>query len=446
MVFLWIRIKVVVFFMYSLACYFLFPNATSKFYFSGKSLLGKSFRIPRKDDQSLFFFLVVLKKIFFISKSQNQLEFFENSNDAHSIIFDADIHAVNTRLSYIQHFTQITPKGLLAKEHLSALKVHKAQLIGDFLQVCFLWPWLFVLAVIKKNKRAIMAQIILESIECVRLLSFCRKNTIQKIFYFSIYDKDSNITALLLQKQGIYVYKIPSEVPLGIWNQTIITDTLCICNAYQYDELKVFKKSLFYHNIEKWGPELMLQHAHIYVHNKVQTPKNTIGFYSTASWVRELQGHIDQGVQMEKNEHLVKQFLSEYLTLHPDITLYLFLHPKEKKYEMSTLTQNHYAKYFDMQKVTIANLQHPTASLFSMIDLAVAFNSTIIFERLYFGFKCLMLPLFNPNFPLKNTSMENICAINKEDFFHKLDKNLAYSTQEYFDQNMLQNYPYYASI
>ena len=58
--------------------------------------------------------------------------------------------------------------------------------------------------------------------------------------------------------------------------------------------------------------------------------------------------------------------------------------------------------------------------------------SSVIYERLYFGFKCLMMPFGEEGLAIPGKAMANICAINKDDFFAKIDEYKTLSTREYF--------------
>jgi len=438
-----IRLYVIYYILVSILSYF-FPLKKSKLYYSGKNLLSPSFRIKNRDRENIF-------SIFKITAStikayfSNRIYFHERNKYSNNLIYDGKLKNPKMRIDYVRYHSGNDVKGVLAKDTIIGyLGINT--LIGDSFQIMLLTLCLFPAYLLLVKKRGVIALAIKQSLEIHRLLKFCQKNTIKTIYFFCIYQNDSNITALLLQKFKISVIKIASEVPLVFWNKIIICDCLCICNAYQYDEIKYFNQSMFFRNTAFWGPESMLHIMSKYIDTNSQSTPNVIGFYSTGGWIRELEGEMDQGVNMIKNEHIVKKYIAAYLKHNTKkLKLIIFLHPNEKNKKYEVDVKKHYNIYFSNINYSYNKPTENTANSFEKTNLAIAFNSTIIYERLYFGFKCLLMPLHIENFPLENSTLKNICAFNKEEFFNKLEKNLNYTEEEYFKINKLENYTYHFS-
>lgn len=437
------RFYVVYFILKSIFSYWFQRSNHSPLYLAGKSLFQKSFRIPQKFDQSFYFFVVVMKQI--IRRYRCQEPHFISYSDSpycENLIYDLQLNSAPLRYDYTCYHSQLKIHGFLAKDSL----LNRSSIwtcLGDLVQGLLLFLILFPYSILFKNKRAISQQIIIESIEIYRLYKICSQKKVRRVFFFSIYEKDANISTLLMQHLGIEVYKIPSEVPLCFWNKIIVANVLCICNSYQYEEIDFYKSDMLFDKTEFWGPEMMLKVQKQYTQHPTHNPKLILGFYSTASWVRALHGHMDQGVNMQENEHLLKTYLKEYCSMRTDIELIVFLHPKEKKETILEHTKKHYQSYFEGINYKFAPFEKSTSELFANVNLAVAFNSTVIYERLYFGFKCLMMPLFTGEFPIKTSPLKNICAFSKYELIQKIDSNIALTPIQFFTQNHIENYPYY---
>ena len=90
-----------------------------------------------------------------------------------------------------------------------------------------------------------------------------------------------------------------------------------------------------------------MNYNHLY-NVDTKTISNTIGFYSTASWVRKREGHIDQGIDFLKFERKVLNCIKKYLLINNNIKLFIFLHPKEKKKQYLEKSTNYYKDIFDV--------------------------------------------------------------------------------------------------
>lgn len=405
-------------------------------YLSGVNLMKRSFRLSQADNKNTFIvlrkFLAVSKKLFLAKKSNLKL-----TRDA-DFIYDVDLPSREIRQKYLQHYTGSAPSNYVSKENLmNELSFPVGIFICIFNSILFI-P-LFLLTFFSKKKAAV-SLLFSEVTENAVLLYLVRKFKLKKCYFFSIYEKDANLAACLLMKEKTEVIKIPSEVPFYFFNRTIICDKLIICNAYQYDELKEYKDTLIYRETEFFGPERVTDFYTVYKDKSYTMARKTIGFYSTASWVREKEGHIDQGTSMVENEALLLGYLKKYLTQHPEYKLIIYAHPKEKSEKYLSETKIHYKELLGDVNFEFAEFSALSAASFFNAELAVAFNSTLVHERLYFGFKTLILPLNHPGFPVRNSSFNNICSYKEEELFLKMDKALQQSEDEFFEKNGLSNY------
>ena len=88
----------------------------------------------------------------------------------------------------------------------------------------------------------------------------------------------------------------------------------------------------------------------------------------------------------------------------------------------------------------MADFNKPSIEGFDEIKIGVSLYSTLMFERIYLGFKTILTPFDYDQFPIKQSSLNQICAHNIQQLYSKLDLNLKLTTAEFFENNNLQNY------
>jgi hypothetical protein len=404
---------------------------------SADSLLSTTFKIPEKNRYS------IVKAILYLLKSILKTQVMELPGKfSKTLIFDAADDSVDLRKKYVTYFSGHTEIGFVDYKHLicypSLLKKISWSLLF-FLSLIIIIP---CVCFANKKKRASISLLIEEVIVLSNLSSICFNCQIQKIYFFSIYEVYSNLFSEALMRNGIEIVKIPSEVPLALWNKKIVASTLVVCNAYQYEEIEAYKESMIFEKTEFWGPELILEVKDYYKNLENEndlSPEFGIGFYSTGGWLRKLLGHIDQGYSIEEKEMKVKLALKDYARKN-NIKLGIFLHPREKKKEFIEKTISHYKEIFEGVNYSFMPFDMPNNKLFNKVDLAIAFSSTIMFERLYCGYKCMFVPFGMEGFPLSNSPLKNVCIDSEEEFESKLSWLSELSVEDYFSKNKLEVY------
>jgi hypothetical protein len=406
------------------------------------NLFSPSFRISQTHRVKNTLVFSLFKKVCF-NRNKNAHHFVsESQTKSGKYIFDGSIDSYQERKEFCNFFLKEKIEGGIFKSTLCYLNNPLDYCLYFFYSIFFV-PILFFKTLFIKDK-APYALLVMEILESYQLLRICKKLKVKELYYFNIFEKDSNINALLLEKANIKVIKITSEVPLAIWNNRIIADKICLCSAYQFEEINYFKETMFFKEIEMWGPEKMMFVKNLYdMPLFIKSEQKTLGFYSTGAWLRKLNNDIDQGFNMTENEELLKVYLKEYCYLRPEVKLQIFLHPREKKSEVFDRTKEYYNETFKGITFDIINSTNSTSESFQLSDIAVAFNSTIMYERLYFGFKSILMPLSFKNFPIKNSSLSNICVYNKDELFSKLDNSFVMSPKKFFEFNRLEVYENY---
>ena len=405
-------------------------------YLSGINLSKRSFRLNQRDYRNPVIIFVAYVRCFKTLLSTKRVN--EALSSSGDFIYDLNPDSKQIRTEYIKHFTGKTIDNYVSKEFLVDEFGFLDKLIIFLAYSIVLMPY-FVFTLFSKNKAA-LSLFFMETIENAVLLNLVAKKKLSHCYFFSIYEKDSNLTAYFLMNAGVRVVKIPSEVPFYFFNTTILCDKLIMCNAYQFEEKEFYKETIVCEETEMWGPERVTDYYEIYKSNNFKIQRKAIAFYSTASWVREKEGHLDQGTEMVKNEKLLLSYLKKYLSKRKDVKLIIYAHPKEKSEKYLNETKQYYSTALSGVDFEYADFSTLSAASFYNAELAVAFNSTLIHERLYFGFKTLILPLNHPDFPIKNSSFNNICAYSEEELFLKMDKALNQSEGEFFETNGLANY------
>ena len=393
----------------------------------------KSFKFPEKYTNSR---LIVFK--YFITILKYKVNDLKTSYRNSNLILDAKSSSKEHRIKYLKHFTKINDFDFISYNELLFFK-------SNFQKFTFFihsLPMVILMFIVSQfyNNRSSFALTIEYAIILKNFFKIINSNSkLDTIYYFSIVERESNIFAYFFQRSKIKVVKVASDTPIGFWNQNILSNDLIVCNKYQYDEIEFFKRSI---NIDKaiyFGPELSLKYNNLYDSN-TRASNNTIGFYSTASWVRSAEGHIDQGIDFMESEKKVISCLKNILLKNKNLKLYIFLHPKEKNCNYLLKSFKYYKNLFE-ENIPYEIVESPKSSseLFHKVDLGVAFNSTILHERIYCGFKTLFYPN-NPNFPIKNSVISNICAKSDNHFESLIYDALETSTFDFFSNHNLSSF------
>ncbi|MFT4778429.1 MAG: hypothetical protein ACI923_000959, partial [Flavobacteriales bacterium] len=89
-----------------------------------------------------------------------------------------------------------------------------------------------------------------------------------------------------------------------------------------------------------------------------------------------------------------------------------------------------------------------TSKAFNQVDIAVAAFSTILYERLFCGFKTFIGNYGMNHFPLPNSSLETICFNNETQLKELLVKASQITRKDFFQEFGLKpyhftEYPYF---
>lgn len=407
-----------------------------EWYYAGESHRKKTFRFPEKTNRNFFAPVTIYRLL--LSRLINRQKGIRVFTQGREAIYDIHLRESEFRQEYVRHFL---PNGValaISKEQLIASASGLEKLNMTVFAIPAL-PFLLLMAVFSKNRLSAPLTLI-EIFELYCLHSRIKQYKIKKLHWFCIYERDANIGALLLKRSGVYVNKIPSEVPLVFANKIIIANELSFCFGYQKEEFDTFRQTMFVERTNQWAPEQFFQSLNSL---KLQASGGDkgfgkIAFFSSGNWLRAMLGHTDLGSNDKENEELILNTLLRFTETGTD--LIIFLHPLEKRVQHAELTKRYYEPILAKPNVKLANPEKTSVENFHLADTGVAQYSTLMFERLCLGYKTILAPWGHPQFPLKNSSMENCCAFNEQQLIDKLKMALGQTNNEFFESNNLQKY------
>ena len=427
------------YFSVAIFCYFFNLKNNKPLYYSGKLLVTKSsFRLPDYARSDPFTGLRVLKRA--LSQTWANPLKIHSLSASNVAIYDGSARNIKLRQDYIGEFRNKNTGYFIAKEELVAGEnIWHKLMFSVFFIFCFasVAP-LTVFSAFRTNYALIFPEII----ECANLLYLLKKHQIKELHYFCPYEKDTNICAYVLMKDGIYVYKYPSPSPLRGHNKTLIASCLVLTTGYQEEEYQQFKDTIIVDETKKWMPENALNYVERYLHSPLKTVPNTIGFYSHGLWLRAKRKQKGALASNHQADEILLTYLSEYMKNKPNIKFLIYPHPKEIKAEVFDETCAFYSKIFS-GKCDFEFAKNKTHDSFEQVDVAISSYSTVIFERLFCGFKSLIFSYGVNNFPIKGSSLSNICFEDQATCFNYIDKTIQQSNEQFFESNKIKNYKFF---
>ena len=343
-----------------------------------------SYRYPSSSKSDFLISIRIFKNILF-SLLFKKINIELSKTNSGVAIFDGSLRSSKLRRNYVYKFSGLKTELVISKDNLLSYYSFSSFTI-TFLFLSFSFLPVLLLSILSKNKLT-YPLLICELIECFILSELLFKHKIKQLFYFNIYERDSNIVAFYLMSRAIHINKIPSEVPIYFWNKIIIANTLCICFPYHLEEYSHFKESIFIDQIKNWGPERIVN-APKYVLEKNKNnnkPKYKIGFYTGGYWLRSQNGDVIVGDYVSIETELMKN-LVEYAKIY-NVQIIFYLHPREMKEENLAKTKNYYSEIDKNKNIHISYDNIPSVLKLNDVDLGISIKSTLMFERIFYGYK-----------------------------------------------------------
>jgi hypothetical protein len=407
-----------------------------------KGNLNSAYRLSSIENNERLVGLKVLNRTWV--RLFKKIDLLLNTNNNFAIIDDDATVIKQKRIDYIAYVLKKPIENYLCKEELVSYPLPFYYKAIIFLVSLINALWIVPLCIFSK-KRIFYALYMYFIIESILSIYFCKKNRITTAIFSSIFSQDSNINFLFYKYFKIEVIKNPSEDPLAFDNSILLTDKLLICNPYQIEEIKQIK-TIKTSEIIYALPEQTLDYSDKYSTKTIDSEKNTIGFYSSGSWLRKefSMNYHHQGIDCAEQEDNLLLELNLFITKNPTYKIKIFLHPLEKKSENAlSKVKSYYSSKLSSIPYEYNDLNEHTCLSFEKCDVAISLFSGSNLYRLMFGYKTLY---YVPNnsfkkFPLDDTSLSKI-NIGKQRFDDFLYKNLAFSEDEFFKEHYLQKYLY----
>ncbi len=414
---------------YFIISYNLQLKKNNKVYYCGKSLIDKPQGSHRLHEANYTDWFIILRfyyrLLFTVCQSGGKYAFVYESNGIG--LYDDSSDEVY-RCDFIERVCGLRPSVFIDKSKIINIQLSLFQKI--IVAITFSIICILLLPASFSKRRALYALLLHEIFEHSVVEMLCKKYQIKHLFYSCIANKDSNASAYLLQKDGIYITKNPSEDPLYFHNQIIVADELGVCNPYQWAEIDEYKETIFVEKFSSWLPE---QFKLLDIKHEPNIDNNEIGYYSSGNWLNKVLQHTDtsQGYDSYSAEAELEFYLKEYIHLNKQYQLRIYLHPLEKKESNMGFTIKHYQQIFGNASYSFADISKSTASMFSQSKVAVTVFSGIMTYRFYAGMKGILYNPYFKNFPIKGSIYDSISAKNKEQFFALLDESIQQSNYEF---------------
>lgn len=359
---------------------------------------------------------------------------FQKDNDAiRNLDPDGDVVIVGgiikTRenvIEYIQRSSKAKIKSYIAKDFIPQLKSGRRKFMLAIL------PFALKQAIkcIANSRRLNIALSIYEVAEIAFILDYIRKEKIKHVYDFIPYEKDGNLMSLVLLEEKITVTKIPSSGPLATHNRVLLADEIICSTPYHFEEQKKFRDSLRAKDFTLWPPERAFLYFSRYQAHPSTTPF-TIGFYSHGDWLRREEKHSEHGRKVGEAEKAILKYLSLFVEENSHFKLIIFPHPREKKQEISQKSFQFYRDVIGNENFEMMTENVGTANNFERVDIAVAAFSTILYERLFCGYKTLIGNIGLSDFPMNGSTLNSIC-FGTYDEMKQLISEYSDKDDEYF--------------
>ncbi len=279
---------------------------------------------------------------------------------------------------------------------------------------------------------------IAEVTEIAYIVHYIKKHKIKKVYDFVPYEIDSNFMYLIMRENEIEFVKIPSSGPLATHHKILLADTVIFSTPYHHEEKQKFHDSFRVKSIVMWPPERAFQY---YPRYKLESPvpeMKTLGFYSHGEWLRREEKHSAYGGRIGEAESTILCYLGKYVEQHPDFRLLIFPHPREMNPKVREKMNTFYRRAIGHGRFEIAQFQGGTTQHFDKVDIAAAAFSTILYERLYCGYKTLIGNMAIEEFPMNHTALNNICFRTYELMSELIDEFSGKNESYFFEKTMLE--------
>jgi hypothetical protein len=355
--------------------------------------------------------------------------------ESHSLVISSSKNASDI-IQYISRSGKTTVHTYFDRDHMS---------LGDYGKCLPILTWLpfalrQALRCTTSQYRSALALTIAEIPEIALTLQFARRNRIHLVYDFLPYEVDSNFMYLLFRENQLGVFKIPSSGPLATHHKILLADFIALSTPYHLEEIRKFNSTIRIGNYQMWPPEKAHMYFAKYKNNQKWEEDNTIGFYSHGEWIRKAEKQSDYGGRIGDAEEAILTMLGNLVKKNPDLKLRIFPHPRELRPESRAQMQAHYRRCIGHDAFEVFTQPGGTSQHFAKAEIAIAAFSTILYERLYSGYKTLIGNMFIFEFPMNQSALNAICFKTESELESMLQHFGCMEADTFFAETGLLNY------
>jgi hypothetical protein len=344
--------------------------------------------------------------------------------------------SANDIIQYISRSGKTTLHTYFDRDHMS---------LGDYGKWLPILTWLPLalrqaFRCIFSQYRSTIALTIAEIPEIALTLEFAKRNRISMLYDFLPYEVDSNFIYLVFRQNNIDVFKIPSSGPLATHHKILLSDFIAVSTPYHLEEMRKFRSTIRIGQFALWPPEKAHMYFHKYKSNRTWEETNTIGFYSHGEWIRKAEKQSDYGGRIGDAEEAILRMLGNLVRKNPLLKLRIFPHPRELKSDKRADMHAHYTKCIGHETFEVFTETGGTSQHFAKAEIAIAAFSTILYERLYSGYKTLIGNMFISEFPMNQSALNSICFKTEGELEAMLNRFGNLDADSFFAITGLANY------
>ncbi len=350
-------------------------------------------------------------------------------------ILDGTFNFFEMESTHIEKIVGSKPRVFIAREQI----LSSGGFLTRFFRILlYSFQSLFLVFMSLSAKRDRWALLGIQAVETALLAKKLKRLGVNRVYDYIPYETDSNLMSMFLSRQGISMTKIPSPGPLTTHNSIVISDELWLCNPYQkYEYDGLLQNGTIQVNSMALKPQ---ENAFELLKKKktISSKGSSIAFYSHGSWLRKSEHHSDDGLNIYETEQMVMDLLGRYAK-NKDTVIEVYPHPREKKNMEET--KSHYQEMLG-DAVVIHGSDIRTDEQFGRNDLAIVAFSTILYDRLFSGYKTIVGALPQKDFPEPESPLGAIRFENANELEALIATSLNDSVDEFFERHTLEGFRY----
>ena len=367
--------------------------------------------------------------------------------DSKALIFDGKVANEPLRVNYLNRLLTYESYAFVAKAQLPHLASLSTRIRGMCLLLALGLP--LALFAMLHPRRHNLALVMRNAYLSLCLRQVLRSKHVECVYDFIPFANEANTNFLVNSKYVGHWVKIPSVGPLSSHNSHMLSDQVWVTSPYHKDEIQAFGASFKASQIVTSYPEDFDEYFDIYTKREQRSDISNIGFYSHASWIRKLEDHGESLFSDANSEETaLKNLLAAVSEIDNNVQVVIFTHPRERKPEMKEKTEAYYKKLSQKHGVSIElNFSgNKSTHQFDKVDIGIGAMSTILFERLFMGYKTLFWTADQLSFPVDGSSLSRICVTSMEQLQSELSEALVQTSNDFFLTRDMDSYPFYSTF